>query len=120
MNAPPEVSRIILEIITQGLLRIRASAWADRERCAIEADHLLSAPASELSRRDRIRKMAGPAPFLVFAYVLFWKGCIWGGRRGWYYALQRLFAEIILALELNDRRLNNSKASGGKAPGQAQ
>lgn len=45
MAIHPGAARIILEIIGQGLLRIRAAGWAgDSDRCAIEADHLHNLP----------------------------------------------------------------------------
>jgi hypothetical protein len=41
MNSPEEIREILLEILTTGLLRIRALAWAgDAKRCAIGADHI--------------------------------------------------------------------------------
>jgi glycosyltransferase involved in cell wall biosynthesis len=75
---------------------------------ALEAEHLLSANRAALPRADRIRLMAWPAPILVFLYVLVAKGCLFDGRAGWFYALQRLLAEILLALELIERRLSSA------------
>jgi hypothetical protein len=49
--------------------------------------------------------MAWPAPFLVFFYTLFAKGCILDGWQGWYYVLQRVAVETLLALEIVDRRM---------------
>jgi glycosyltransferase involved in cell wall biosynthesis len=71
----------------------------------LEADHLLAADRQALSLADKLRLMAWPAPILAGLYVLFAKGCILDGPTGWYYALQRVLAEILLALELLDRRL---------------
>jgi glycosyltransferase involved in cell wall biosynthesis len=73
---------------------------------AREAAHLLATPKAQLSRAERIRLMGWPAPFLVFFYVLFAKGAVMDGWAGWFYALQRLLAEVLLALELLDRRLS--------------
>jgi hypothetical protein len=55
--------------------------------------------------------MEWPAPILAGLYVLFFKGCILDGPAGWYYALQRVLAEILLALELLDRRLRQDRRS---------
>ena len=108
------------------VIRLRAPIYHDDRKslsrwlasqgryAALEADHLLSAPTASLSRRDRIRLLGWIAPFFVFAYVFFWKGCFLNGRRGWFYALQRLFAEVILALEINERR--GSRNGGVKSP----
>jgi glycosyltransferase involved in cell wall biosynthesis len=75
-----------------------------------EADHLLSLRAAP-RRADRIRLMAWPAPLAVFFYTLLIKGCVFDGWPGWYYVLQRAFAEILLALEIIDRRLRGNSAS---------
>ncbi len=85
---------------------------ASQEQYAIkEVDYLLSADRSSLRKADRIRLAAWPAPFAVFVYALVVKGCFLDGWRGWYYALQRLLAEALNALEIIDRRLR--RASGG-------
>ena len=81
---------------------------------ATEASHLLAARPAELSAVDRIRRLGWPAPFLVVGYVLFVKGALLDGRAGWFYAFQRLCAEVLLALELLDRRLS---ADGSKGTG---
>lgn len=71
-----------------------------------EADYLLSTPRAELKRTDRIRLMGWPAPILVFLYTLFWMRCILDGWSGWLYVLQRSLAEIMIAIEVVDRRLH--------------
>jgi glycosyltransferase involved in cell wall biosynthesis len=73
---------------------------------AREAEHLLETPRESLKRVDRVRRMAWPAPILVFLYVLFAKRAILDGPAGWFYAFQRLLAEVLLAIELLDRRLS--------------
>ena len=72
-----------------------------------EAEHLLASSRNSLSRTDRIRLAAWPAPVAVFIYTLIFKGCLLDGWPGWYYALQRLFAESLIALEIIDRRLRS-------------
>ena len=83
------------------------SRWfASQQRYArMEAEYLLKTPGRELTRNDRIRRAGWPAPLLVLVYTLFVKGCIRDGWPGWFYALQRLIAETMIALELLDRRL---------------
>jgi glycosyltransferase involved in cell wall biosynthesis len=76
---------------------------------AREASHLLSAPRASLPRIDRIRLMGWPAPILVLLYVLIAKGALLDGPAGWFYTFQRLLAEVLLALELLDRRLSGGK-----------
>ena len=77
---------------------------------SIEAAHLLEAEPAELSFADRIRRKGWLAPFLVVGYVLFVKRAVFDGRAGWFYAFQRLSAEVLLALELLDRRLSGQAA----------
>ena len=79
---------------------------------AREAAHLLETPRERLGGVDRIRLMGWPAPILVLGYVLFAKGAILDGRAGWFYAFQRLLAEVLLALELLDRRLSALASRG--------
>jgi glycosyltransferase involved in cell wall biosynthesis len=74
-----------------------------------EASHLLTTPRAKLSLTDRIRLMGWPSPIVVLFYVLFAKGCIMDGWPGWHYALQRLAAETLIALEVVDRRLRGRK-----------
>lgn len=77
----------------------------------LEADYLLATPQVNLGRNDRIRLKAWPAPILVFLYTLFAKRCLLDGWHGWYYVLQRTLAEIMVALEIVDRRLRTSRPS---------
>lgn len=71
----------------------------------LEAEHLLSKQRSELRHLERLRLLAAPAPFLVFIYTLLVKRCLLDGRLGWFYVLQRTLAEIMLALEILDRKM---------------
>lgn len=70
-----------------------------------EALYLLSADPANLSVADKLRLAAWPAPIVVFVYTLIVKGCLLDGWPGWFYALQRVFAEIMISLEIIDKRL---------------
>lgn len=70
-----------------------------------EADHLLSADDAQLSRIDKLRRKGWPAPLLMLAYTLIWRGYALDGRAGLYYSFQRTLAELMLAVQLLDRRL---------------
>jgi glycosyltransferase involved in cell wall biosynthesis len=80
--------------------------WSQRKYAEREAARLLEMPRGRLSWMEKIRRMGWPAPILVFPYVLFGKGVLLDGLAGWLYALQCLFAEVLLALQLLDRRLS--------------
>src|SRR5215469_9227186 len=71
----------------------------------LEADYLLKADKDTMSASDRLRRMAWPAPIVIFFYVLVIKGCLLDGWPGWFYALQRGVVECMIALEVIDRRL---------------
>ncbi|GAX42129.1 glycosyltransferase [Tolypothrix sp. NIES-4075] len=74
--------------------------WAQDRYMVIEAKKILETANSELSLSDRIRKQKVLAPFIVLFYCLILKGGIFDGWHGWYYALQRILAEILLAIHL--------------------
>ena len=47
-------------------------------------------------------------PLAAMPYTLLVKRCVLDGWPGWYYALQRTYAEILIALELIDQRLSGN------------
>lgn len=71
----------------------------------LEAEYLLAARTSNLGGMGRIRRWGWCAPILVFFFTFFVKGCLFDGWRGWFYVLQRTFAELLIALKIVDRRL---------------
>jgi glycosyltransferase involved in cell wall biosynthesis len=81
--------------------------WAESQRryAREEAEYLLAREPRSLGRTDRLRRMGWPAPLGVLPYTLLLKGCLFDGWPGWYYGFQRLAAETLIALEINDRRL---------------
>jgi len=66
----------------------------------IEARHLLSTPLPQLSFQDRLRRKIFFAPAVMFLYLLFARGLVLDGWRGWFYVCQRTIAEILLSLRL--------------------
>lgn len=82
-----------------------------RKYAALEADYLLGTPRSSLGRSDRIRLLAWPAPILIFLYTLIVKRSALDGWAGWLYVLQRTLVEILIALEIVDRRIRQSAPS---------
>ncbi|WP_448560890.1 glycosyltransferase family 2 protein [Trichothermofontia sp.] len=74
--------------------------WAQDRYLILEAQKLSQTSFSQLSLGDKIRKLKLPAPFIVFLYCLILKGGILDGWHGWYYACQRLLAELLLVLRL--------------------
>jgi glycosyltransferase involved in cell wall biosynthesis len=66
----------------------------------LEANVIRNTAFKELKWSDRIRKLRLPAPFVVLLYCLIAKGGLFQGRAGWFYAFQRMTAELILSLHL--------------------
>jgi len=108
--------RQVLEVEGEtGFLRTRIlhddrkplSRWIESQRSYAEreADKLLAVEPAKLSVPDRIRRTGVLGPPAVALYCLFLKGLVLDGWRGWYYTLQRVAAETILALRLIERRL---------------
>lgn len=77
--------------------------WAQDRYMLIEVKKLRETPDDELSMGDRIRKKKLLAPFVIFIYCLILKGGVLDGWRGWYYAFQRMFAELLLSLRLIEK-----------------
>lgn len=74
--------------------------WAQNRYAILEAQKLVVTPNAELGLADKIRKTKVLAPLVVLVYCLVLKGGLFDGWRGWYYAWQRMLAEILLALRL--------------------
>ena len=86
--------------------------WAQDRYLKIEAKKLRETAWSELSWSDRIRTFKFLAPFIIIFYCLILKGGVLGGWRGWYYAFQRMLAEMLLSLRLIEKDfLEDSKDS---------
>jgi glycosyltransferase involved in cell wall biosynthesis len=73
---------------------------AQNNYMVIESKKILETPVSELSLSDRIRRQKILAPFLILFYCLIINKGILDGWPGWYYALQRTLAEILLAIHI--------------------
>ncbi len=71
----------------------------------LEAHKLRMKPAGELGWQDKLRLMMLPAPFAVFFYTLIVRGTVLDGWHGWFYAFQRMVAELMLSLRLLEARL---------------
>ena len=78
------------------------SRWLQSQRRYQENDAkmLLSTPIGELNRLDRLRRTTLLMPILALPYCLVFKLGLLDGWRGWFYAFQRVYAEIQLALIL--------------------
>jgi len=74
--------------------------WAQDRYMIIETKKLLETADSELTVGDRIRQKQFLAPFVILFYCLIINKGILDGWAGWYYAFQRMLAEILLSIRL--------------------
>jgi len=74
--------------------------WAQTRYARLEVKKLQDCQTAELGFSDRIRQYKLLAPFAVLIYYLIFRGGIFEGRVGWYYAFQRMIAETILSIYL--------------------
>lgn len=83
------------------------ATWlASQARYAVaEADKLTSAPVTGLRMVDRLRRAGWITPILVPLHCLIMKGLVLDGRAGLFYIMQRMYAELLIALELWNRAL---------------
>jgi len=81
--------------------------WSQQIYSAQESIKLNESGVS-LSFVDHLRKKTFLTPFIIFFYCLFWKGGIWEGRKGMFYAIQRLYAETILVMRIMDHKISQA------------
>lgn len=83
------------------------SRWfaAQQRYARDEAEYLLTMPTGQLRTTERLRRLGWAAPALVFVYTLLVKRCLLDGWPGWLYVLQRTLSEIMIAIEICDRKL---------------
>lgn len=82
---------------------------ASQQRYLRQEQHKLqTSPTATLSRFDRWRLRGWLMPLLVLPYCLVLRGGWLDGWRGWYYAFQRLYAELLLSLFLMEPPMNGA------------
>ena len=86
------------------------SRWleAQQKYTELEGRKLLAADPHQLSFPDQVRRLRVIAPVAVAVYCLIYKGGILDGWAGFYYALQRTLAEVMLSLYLIEADLGHA------------
>jgi glycosyltransferase involved in cell wall biosynthesis len=80
----------------------------------LEASKILSASPQSLGLADRVRRLRICAPLAILLYCLIYRGGLFDGWAGFYYAFQRVAAETLLSLYLIEHDLkirSNAKRS---------
>jgi glycosyltransferase involved in cell wall biosynthesis len=96
--------------------------WLDSQRAyaRLEAEKLLSSDPKSHSLPDRLRRWILPAAPAALVYAFIVKGCLLDGWPGWFYALQRTYAELLLSLEMLDRQLAGGATSDPASSNRAE
>ena len=66
-------------------------------------------PTTELNLPDRLRRTGWANVIVILPYALFVRGLIWDGLPGLLYAMERLYAELILALHVLHGKLRTGE-----------
>lgn len=112
-----KVERLTSRIYHDDRKSLRRWIESQKKYSVIEARYLLSRQSDQLSRVDRLRKLIIFAPGIMFPYLLFGKGLIFDGLRGWSYVCQRTFAEGLLSLRLITERGSRRSDRGTEGHG---
>jgi glycosyltransferase involved in cell wall biosynthesis len=85
------------------------SRWLQEQSryTSLEATKLLSSDSGSLSWTDRVRCWRVIAPPAILLYCLIIRGGVLDGWAGFYYAFQRMMAELMLSLYLIDHDLRD-------------
>ncbi len=78
--------------------------WAQNRYLKLEVHKLLNVHPGQLGFADRLRRNTVFAPFAVLLFCLIWHRGLLDGWRGWFYAFQRMYVEILLSLMLWEAR----------------
>ncbi len=84
--------------------------WLESQRkyAVLEADKLAATPDAELNLPDRLRRTGWANVLVILPYALLVRGLVWDGLPGLLYGLERLYAELILALHVLHGKLSKS------------
>jgi glycosyltransferase involved in cell wall biosynthesis len=83
--------------------------WLESQRkyAVLEAEKMRAAPHADLNIPDRLRRTGWANVVVILPYALFLRGLIWDGLPGLLYAMERLYAELILALHVLHGKLKD-------------
>ena len=88
------------------------SRWFQSQQryMALEAKKIVSSDAETLGIADRVRRLRVIAPLTVLFYCLVVRRGVLDGWAGFYYAFQRMMAELLLSLYLIEQDFNAATA----------
>src|SRR5438270_11046904 len=99
------ISELKSRILHDDRKPLRRWFQAQQRYMALEAKKIVSADAESLGIADRVRRLRVIAPLAVLFYCLIVRGGVLDGWAGFYYAFQRMLAELLLSLYLIEQDL---------------
>ena len=78
--------------------------WAQNRYLKLEVEKLHNVHPNQLGFADTLRRNTILSPFAVLFLCLIWHRGLLDGWRGWFYAFQRMYVEILLSLMLWEAR----------------
>jgi len=106
-QAEGQVQKLRSRILHDDRKSLRRWFESQERYMSLEVDKLLAADFHARGRMDQIRRLRMIAPLAVLFYCLILRGGILDGRAGFYYAFQRMLAELLLSLYLIEHDLNS-------------
>lgn len=85
--------------------------WAQDRYALLEVQKQSQQSVTDLGWSDRIRRIPGLSAPIILVYCLILKGGLLDGWAGWYYAFQRIVAELILSIRLIEAQFQRSPMS---------
>jgi glycosyltransferase involved in cell wall biosynthesis len=79
---------------------LRRWLWAQDRYLRLEVEKLRTTPASQLGLADRLRRRKVLVPLVMPVFCLVFRGGVLDGWRGWFYAFQRTYVELLFSLML--------------------
>ena len=108
-----EVGMLKSPILHDDRKALRRWVEAQQKYTELEGRKLLASDPHQLSFSDRLRRLRIVAPTAVLVYCLIVRGGVLDGWPGFYYAFQRMFAEVLLSLYLLEHDFKLKQAAQG-------
>ncbi len=106
VSCPGETRTLRARLLHDDRKPLKTWIEAQSKYAALECAKLLSTRRWDLSLPDRIRLLRVFAPVAILIYCLVFRGGLFDGWPGMFYAFQRMFAEILLSLYLIEHDLS--------------
>lgn len=108
---PGEVGALRIPIYHDDRKSLRRWLEEQRKYADKEAQRLIQNRGVHLDFVDRARRTGWILPLFMPFYCLVWKRLLLDGKAGWIYTLQRIYAEVLLALKILEGKSRTHEVS---------